>query len=177
MFYVWAIILVLVNAVWWFLNLLVLPGNTLMVLSAGLVTWLTWDTSKGWNQQMFSIYTLVAVFVLAIFGEVLEFFSGVAGAKTAGGSAWGKFGAILGAIVGAIVCTFLIPIPIVGSLIGACGGAFLGAYLLELAGGKKSKPALKSGAGAGVGRLTGTLIKLILGVVIWVIIAVAAFWP
>ena len=175
--YLWATLLVLVNAVWWFLNLLVLPGNTLMVLSAGLVTWVTWDPGKGWNQQMFSIYTLVAVFVLAILGEVLEFFSGVAGAKAAGGSAWGKFGAILGAIVGAIVCTFLILIPILGSLIGACGGAFLGAYLLELAGGKKTKPSLKSATGAGVGRLTGTLIKLILGVVIWVIIAVAAFWP
>ncbi len=52
--YLWATLLVLVNAVWWFLNLLVLPGNTLMVLSAGLVTWVTWDPGKGWNQQMFS---------------------------------------------------------------------------------------------------------------------------
>ncbi len=177
MVYLWATLLLLVNAVWWFLNLLVMPGNLLMAVSTGVVAWLTWDKSKGWNEQMFSIYTLIAVFVLAIFGEVLEFFAGAAGAKTAGGSVWGKFGAILGAVVGAVVCTFLIPIPILGSLIGACGGAFLGAYLLELAGGKKSKPALKSGAGAGVGRLTGTLIKLILGVIIWLIIAVAAFWP
>ncbi len=177
MIYFWATLLVLVNAVWWFLNLLALPGNTLMVLSTGLVTWFTWDRGKGWNQQMFSIYTLVAVFVLAVFGEVLEFFAGAAGAKTAGGSAWGKFGAIIGAVAGAAGGTFLIPIPVLGSLIGACGGAFLGAYLLEVAGGKKTKPSLRSGAGAGFGRLTGTLVKLIIGVVIWVIIAVAAFWP
>lgn len=177
MVYLWATLLLLANAVWWFLNLLVLPGNTLMVLSTGLVAWLTWDKSKGWNQQMFSVYTLVAVFALAIVGEVLEFFAGAAGAKTAGGSGWGKLGAIIGAIVGAAVCTFLIPIPVLGSLIGACGGAFAGACLLELAGGKKVRPSLTSGTGAGVGRFTGTLIKLILGVIIWVVVAVAAFWP
>lgn len=171
MIYVWATLLVVANTVWLSLTVLGLPGNWLMVASAALVAWLFWD------QQMIGRWTLVSLLVLAVVGEVLEFVAGAFGTKTAGGSRGGAFGALLGGLVGAIAGTFVIPIPVLGSLIGACGGAFCGALAFELAGGQELEPAVRSGVGAGVGRFFGTVAKLVVGVGIWVVAAVAAFWP
>lgn len=169
--YIWATILVVANAVWLSLNLFGLPGNWLMVGSTVFVAWLFW------NQQMITGYTLLGLLALAVVGELLEFIAGVFGSKTAGGSRGGAFGALLGGIVGAVAGTFVIPVPVIGSLAGACGGAFCGALAFELAGGRELEPAVRSGLGAGVGRFFGTVAKLVVGVGIWIIAAVAAFWP
>lgn len=177
MIYLWAALLVLVNTVWLCLNLLALPGNWLMVVTTVLLAWWQWDGGKSAWDQMFSIPVLVAIVALAALGEVVEFFAGVAGAQKGGATGWGSAGALLGGIIGAIAGTVLIPVPVLGSLIGACGGACLGAWGLELIGGRTMRPAIRSGVGGGMGRLTGTLLKLLLGVLIWLIVAVAAFWP
>ena len=112
---------------------------------------------------------------LALAGEACEFGAGLAGAKQAGGTRRGALGALIGALAGGIVGTFFIPL--LGSLVGACVGAALGAWALELTGGRSQRASLKSGVGAGVGRLAGTLAKLGAGIVIWLMVAVAAFWP
>jgi hypothetical protein len=39
------------------------------------------------------------------------------------------------------------------------------------------RASVKSGVGAGVGRLAATLMKLVGGAIIWLIVAVAVFWP
>ncbi|MFH1747127.1 MAG: DUF456 family protein [Planctomycetota bacterium] len=70
-----------------------------------------------------------------------------------------------------------IPILILGSLIGTCGGAAIGAWGFELYGGRELRASVKSGVGAGLGRLTGTLGKVVIGAIIWILVAVAAFWP
>jgi uncharacterized protein len=171
MMYLWATILILVNAAWLFLVLLGLPGNWLMLISTALVAWLYWD------EGMFSRWTLLAVLGIAVLGEVLEFVAGAVGTKQAGGSRGGAFGALAGGLIGAAAGTFVIPIPVIGSLLGACGGAFLGALSMELAGGREMEPAVRSGLGAGVGRFFGTVVKLVVGAAIWLIVAVAAFWP
>ena len=116
--YVWAVILVLTNAVWLALDLLGLPGNWLMVAGTLLVAWL--------KPQMFSVWTLVAIVIVAATGEGLELLSGALGAWKGGAGRRGSVGALLGGLIGAIVGTFLIPIPMLGSLIGACAGACLG---------------------------------------------------
>jgi len=36
---------------------------------------------------------------------------------------------------------------------------------------------VRSGLGAGVGRFFGTVAKLVVGIGIWIVAAVAAFWP
>jgi uncharacterized protein YqgC (DUF456 family) len=126
---------------------------------------------------MFSIATLVAITGLATVAEITEFVTGVVGSRKAGGTRWGAVGAIVGGIVGAILATPFIPIPILGSLIGACGGACLGAWGLELAGGRKMRESARSCVGAGVGTLAGRIVKLVAGIAIWLIVAVAAFWP
>jgi len=171
MIHVIAAVLVLLNAGWLVLVLLRLPGIWLMVLSTALVAWWQWDG------QMFSIWTLAAILVLALISELLEFFAGAAGTRKAGGSRWSAAVSIAGSIIGAIAGTFIIPIPVLGSLIGAIGGAALSAWLTEVAIGRKMDEAVKSGTGAGIGTFAGALIKLAFGVVVWLIIAVAAFWP
>jgi len=171
MLYLWATLLVLTNAVWLFLVLLGLPGNWLMVASTAFVAWLFWD------QGMFSRWTLLALVGIAVLGELLEFVAGAVGTKQAGGSRSGAFGALLGGVIGAIAGTFVIPLPVFGSLMGACGGAFCGALAMELAGGRDLEPAVRSGMGAGIGRFFGTVAKLAVGIVIWLVAAVAAFWP
>jgi uncharacterized protein YqgC (DUF456 family) len=175
MIYLCAALLVVLNAVWLLLVALGLPGNWLMVLSALLVAWWRWDAAPG--QPMFGTPVLIVICGLALAGEVAEFIAGAVGSKTAGGSRRGAVGALGGAVVGGIVGTFVIPIPVLGSLLGTCGGAAIGAWGLELAGGVSVRRSLQVGVGAGVGRLVGTLAKLGVGIAIWTIVAVAAFWP
>ncbi|HET6430297.1 MAG TPA: DUF456 domain-containing protein [Phycisphaerae bacterium] len=177
MTYLAATLLVVVNLACLALNLFQLPGNWLMVATTSLVAWWRWDASKGAGEQMFSVYVLAAMVVLAVVGEVLEFVAAAAGARKYGSSRWGSAAALVGGLVGGVVGTFAIPIPVVGSLIGACGGACLGAWSAELGRGRKMDHSVRAGIGAGVGRLLGTVIKIALGAAIWLIVAVAAFWP
>ncbi len=171
MFYLWSIALILLNAVWLVLVFFGLPGNWLIIISTCLFAW--WR----WADGVFSIYTLLAITILAVLGELVEFFASAGGAKRAGAGWRGSIGAIAGAVTGAIVGTFTLPIPVLGTLLGACIGAGLGAWGLELAGGRRLQDSFRYGIGAGVGEFLGITSKFILGVLIWLIVAVAAFWP
>lgn len=171
MLYVWLILLLLLNACFLAMVFFYLPGNWLVVISTALFAWWRWDDG------VFSIYTLVIITALALLGELVEFFAGMTGAKTAGAGLPGAAAAILGAVTGAIVGTFVIPIPILGTLIGACAGAALATLAVERLAGKKADESLRSGIGAGLGVFVGTVSKFSLGVIIWLIVAVAAFWP
>ncbi len=171
MLYVWAIILVTCNLGGLVLTLLQMPGNWLMVLLTVAMAW--WQ----WNAGMFSLWTLGAIVALALAGEIIEFFSSARGARKAGGSRWGSFGSLVGAIAGAIVGTFAIPVPVLGTLAGTCGGAFAGAWAMETLVGGQAKRAVRIGVGAGVGVLKGTAAKVTIGILIWIVVAVAAFVP
>ena len=171
MLYLWSIVLILLNALCLVLVLFGLPGNWLIVILTGLFAW--WHA----EDSIFSIYTLLAITVLAILGELVELFAGLAGAKRAGAGLPGSLGALAGAIAGAVLGTFLIPVPLLGTLIGSCIGAAVGACVLELFGGRRMKDSARLGVGAGIGRFLGTTVKFALGALIWLIVAVAAFWP
>lgn len=170
----WGIGLTVANLIWLGLTAIGLPGTWLMVIGTAVVAWIHWD---GGGPPMFSVPTLVVIVVLATLGEVVEFIAGIFGSTRAGGTRWGAGGALLGGVVGGIVGTFAIPVPFFGSLIGACVGAGLGAWGFELAGGLEMDRSIRSGVGAGIGRLLGTVAKLIAGAAILIIVAVAAFWP
>jgi hypothetical protein len=175
--YLVATLLTVLNAVWLFLVVLGLPGTWLMVASTLLVAWWRHGEGTAGSGSMFGTPLLVAIGVLALLGEVLEFLAGVIGSKSTGGSQRGALGALAGALVGGIAGTVLIPLPVVGSLLGACAGAALGALGLELHSGRALRASLWSGVGAGAGRFAGTVIKTAVGALIWVLVAVAAFWP
>jgi uncharacterized protein YqgC (DUF456 family) len=134
------------------LTIATLPGTWLILLVA--------IGCQLWQPQTFSWWTIGALAAMAALAEVLEFFSGAAGAKSTGGGKHGAIGGVIGALVGAIGLTFLIPIPIVGTLIGAVAGAGIGAAVAEQKFGKRSKEeAWKIGAGAAAGRLVAIFIK------------------
>jgi len=71
----------------------------------------------------------------------------------------------------------LIPIPVVGTLLGALIGTFLGAFLGEVTSERQRHPneTLQAALAASVGRLAGTLGKLGVGIVIWILLTFAAF--
>ncbi len=171
MLYLWSTILILLNGFWLVWDIFGLPGNWLIVISTCLFAWWRWD------QSVFSIYTLIAVAALAVVGELFEFFGGMHGAKRAGASWSGSIAALAGAITGAILGTFPIPILFLGTLLGACIGAGLGAWALEFSRGKKMEQSVRYAVGAGLGEFLGITGKFALGIVIWFVVAIAAFWP
>jgi uncharacterized protein YqgC (DUF456 family) len=171
MVYVLLFTLVVVNTVWLALVVFGLPGNWLIVLSTCLFAWWQWDAG------VFSIGTLVAIGILALLGEAVEFLAGAAGARGSGAGWLGSMAAVPGAVVGAVSGTFLIAVPLLGTVLGACLGAGVAAWAVEIARGQHREHSLRRGVGAGLGAFLGITSKLLAGVVIWMVVAVAAFWP
>ena len=165
-------LLLLVNAFGVFLVLLQLPGTWGMLLATTLMWW--------WQDERIGWVTLVVLAVLAIIGEIVEFIGSARGSRKAGGSkraamlslVTAVIGAILGAMLGSVVpvlCT------LIGTVIGACVGAGLGSYLGDRGAGRSHKDATQSGQGAAVGRLWGTIGKVLVAIVMWLVTAVAVF--
>ena len=165
------ILLILLNIIWLVLVFFGLPGNWLIVISTCLFAWWRWE------YDLFSIYTLVSIVALAVLGELFEFLGGMHGAKRAGASWRGSIAAIAGAVVGAIIGTFMIPILFLGTVLGACIGAGLSAWAVELSRGRKMEESVRCGLGAGLGELLGITAKVTIGIIICLIVTVAAFWP
>lgn len=171
MLYLWSTILILLNGVWLALVPFALPGNWLIVITTVLFAF--WRA----DDKVFSLYTLIIIAVLALLGELVEFFGGMGGARKAGAGLRGSLGAIIGAITGALIGTFLIPVPLLGTLLGSCAGAAIGACIFELSGTRKLQDSFRLSLSAGLGQFLGATAKLIIGLLIWLIVAVAAFWP
>ena len=168
MVYVYAVVLTLINLLCWVSILFGLPGTWLMVLFPVLLKW--------WQPDQFMVsWTVIEVAVgLAVLGEVLEFVLGAAGSRRTGGSTRGAVLALVGSIVGGIMGIAL-PVPLVGPLLGACLGAFVGALLGNLWAGRTLFQSLAAGRGAAMGQFWGTVLKLAIGAIIAIMLAIAAF--
>jgi uncharacterized protein YqgC (DUF456 family) len=142
-----------------------LPGLWIMVASAVAYNMIVPGDPIGW-------FTLVAVAVLALIAELLEFSLSGRYARKYGGSRRAGWGAIIGGIVGAMVG---VPVPIVGPVIGAFVGSFLGALIAELTGGSATRDATRVATGALIGRVVSTVLKVGIGftIGIWIWIAAA----
>jgi uncharacterized protein YqgC (DUF456 family) len=169
MFYFWITLLIILNAFWLVLVPFALPGNWLIVITTSLFAW--WR----WQDGVFSPYTLIAIAILALIGELVEFFAAAGGAKKAGATLLASVAAIIGAIAGALIGTLVLPL--LGTIIGACIGAGLAASIVELAAGKTPDASIRSGLGASLGHLLGSTAKLAIGVAIWLTVTIAALWP
>ncbi len=165
-YWIEAAILVAVNAVFVAANLLMLPGNWLMVgslcvflLFAGTTTGPDWTT-------------LLIVIGLAIVGEVLEAFTGAATAHKKGASRRALLLSLVLSMAGSIAGAFVVPIPVIGSAVGAiagaAAGAFGGAWLGEAWKGTEGVLRTEIGNAAMKGRMTGMMAKLAIGAAIFV---------
>ena len=149
-----------------FVALLQLPGLWLMLLLAGGYIWATGGVHMG-------LLPLVIMLILAVIAEIAETLASAHGARRAGASRTAMVLSVVGALVGGLFLT-IIPIPIVGTLVGVCVGAFMGAAIGELIRGRQAHQIVKSGIGATVGRLLGTLLKLMFGAIMLLIAAITA---
>lgn len=134
-----------------------LPGTWVM-LAAGVGYSILVPDSIGW-------FTLVAVTVIAVIAEVLEFTMSGTYTKKYGGSRRASWGAIIGGTVGAIMG---VPVPVIGSIIGAFAGAFVGALIAEYSVGSGAKASTRAATGALIGRAVAAAMKVAAGLMITV---------
>ena len=171
---VFALLLILVLLACWFLTLLGLPGNWLMVAATTAYAYLVPTQSVaalGWK-------TVVALLVLAALGEMVELLAGAVGTVGAGGSRRGAVLALAGSVIGGILgMVFGLPVSVIGSILAAvlfaAMGATTGAILGETWSGKGLKASWRIGKAAFWGRLAGTLSKMLLGATIILVVVVA----
>lgn len=163
-----AVLLTIVNGIGVALNLLMLPGNWIMVaaLCVFLLVVGSPDAGPDWT-------TVLVVAALAGIGELAEMFAGSAKAAKAGATRRAMVLSLVSSIALSIVGTLLVPVPVVGTAVGAIAGAalgaFIGAWLGETWAGTESKQRIEISHAAMSGRLLGMLIKLTIGVAIFVI--------
>jgi len=176
-YYAWSLMLLIAASIAWSTNFFTLPGNWLIVGLAALfvMSMETGEAATGLNWRAVALLAIIAAG-----GEALEFLASAAGAAKKGGSRRAIALAIVGTIAGSITGAIMgLPIPVLGSLIGAlaggAGGAFAGAYLGEMWKHGGSDKSITVGMGAAVGRLLGTVGKLLVGIVMLVVLAVRVY--
>lgn len=174
-----ALFLTLLALTSWAANILGMPGNWLLVLMAAACFYMRPEESLS----HVGLAPLVAMIVVAILGELLEFAASALGASRMGGSKRGTVLAVGGSVAGAIAGLFvgsLIPIPILGpviaSLLLGASGAFAGAIAGERWVGKDWDASIQIGSAAFWGRLLGTVGKAVCGTIACVIFLVAIWW-
>jgi uncharacterized protein YqgC (DUF456 family) len=168
-------VLVVLCVAAWLTSLFTLPGNWFVVALAAGFAWLfphEAGRGVGWT-------TVGAAIGLAALGEVIEFAAGAAGAAKQGASRRAILLALVGAMVGSIAGVLVgSPVPVLGSfimaLLGGAGGAFAGAYLGEMWKGRTVDERIAAGQGAFVGKIWGTLGKLVCGAVIIAVVTADA---
>ncbi|MGQ0793908.1 MAG: DUF456 domain-containing protein [Deltaproteobacteria bacterium] len=141
-----------------------LPGAFIILAAAVLYGW------YGEFSQI-TTETVIILAILAALSEVLDFALGIAGAKKRKSSNKAVVGSIIGGVAGAIVGA-----PLffgIGAVIGAFVGAFAGAFIVELIERKGLDQAVQSGWGAFLGKLSGTLVKGIIGITMIVLAVVS----
>jgi len=171
---VWLPLLLALMAIGWVLTLLGMPGNWLMVGATLGYVLLVPNNS----QVALSLTVVVVTAVLAGLGELIELVAGAAGAAKQGGSRRGAILALVGSLIGAVVGMLVgLPIPVVGSVLAALlfagVGALAGAIVGEQWKGRTLDHSWKVGQAAFIGRILGTLGKMLLGSVIVAVVLAA----
>jgi len=171
-YYLLALLLFVANSFSFLLNLAALPGNWLILVGSGLFAWLVKMDGHGIS------WTIVGVLLLmAILGELVEFFAATAGVAKYGASRRAMALSVVGSIVGSIMGAICgVPIPIIGSavaaMLGGAIGAFAGAALGEDWKGREFDDSLQVGVAAFWGRILGTTGKVVLGAIMVVVATV-----
>lgn len=156
------LLLILICLVSIFIIPLGLPGLW-VILAAGIGYSILVKGSIG-------TFTLIAITIIAVIAEVLEFTLAGTYAKKYGGSRRSSWGAIIGGTVGAIIG---VPIPVIGPIIGGFLGAFAGALIFEYSRGSGAEASTRVAWGALVGKAVASALKVGAGIAMtaWLILA------
>ena len=156
------LILILICLVSLFIIPLGLPGTWVMIAAAIGYSILV--------PHSIGTFTIIAITLIAIVAEVLEFTLTGTYAKKYGGSRRASWGAIIGGTVGAFMG---VPIPVVGPIIGSFVGAFAGALVFEFSRKGDAGTSTRVAWGALVGKAVAAAMKVAAGFVIavWLVIA------
>lgn len=147
------------------------PGSSI-ILTAILVWSIVTDfAGVGWP--------LIIIFVVLILSAIIEYLALYLGAKQAGASKWGQYGALAGMALGFFGLLPALPLggPLLGILVGAVIGAFIGEYLYRknLDEDNRIKQAFKASMGIIVGSVIGNIIEALLAAIA-VIIFILSTW-
>jgi uncharacterized protein len=140
------------------LALPVIPGSILLVAGTALVAWAGHFTRVGWGLIALSA-------VVAVLAWLVDLAAAALGAKAFGASRW----SVVGASVGLAVGLFLGPV-------GILAGPIAGAIIFELVRNPDVGRALRAGAGAFVGFVLGSAVKIALGFVLAGAVVLAVAW-
>jgi uncharacterized protein YqgC (DUF456 family) len=110
--------------------------------------------------QKMSWKILLLLLGLTILGELIEYISSVLGAKKFGASGKSSLAVLFGGLVGGIIGGLFMPL--LGSIFGAILGGCLTPIIMEYKSRKEWLPSFKAGLGVLVGRMGGTLLKLVI---------------
>ncbi|MCA9215854.1 MAG: DUF456 domain-containing protein [Planctomycetales bacterium] len=164
-YYVWALLLFVLNVVAWTSNIFTLPGNWIIVALTAAFAWLFPSVDGSTNVSWWCVLGLI---ILAGIGELIEFFASAAGAVKHGASRRAIVLSLIGSIVGSFAGVVIgAPVPVIGSAVGAivfgAVGAFAGGYWGEQWRGNQHDQRIAVAQGALTGRLFGTFGKLFVG--------------
>ena len=125
--------------------------------------YLLYGLATGWQDYGWTVMIIWGV--ITVLSVMLDYYAGAIGAKTYGASRAGVWGSVIGAIAGIFVF----------NVAGLIIGPFVGALAGELIFGRSFRDAFRSGWGALLGFLAGSLFKVVLalamiGVFLWLII-------
>ena len=169
-----AMLLLVLIFVFWLLNLLNLPGNWMMSVAT-----LVYMPLIPEDRRLAVTWPVVmALLLLATWGELVEFAASAWGVTKAGGTRWGAGLALIGSIVGGIAGIFFgLPIPILGQILAAllfAGlGALVGAVVGERIAGRQFPESMQVGRAAFWGRLLGTFGKVSVGAVMGMLVLIS----
>jgi uncharacterized protein len=119
-----------------------LPGSLFLVGGVFLIAWAGKFAVVGWG-------TVIVAAVLGIAIAAVDWLAGLMGAKAFGASKWGMLGGAVGLVVG-----LFLGVP------GVLLGPAVGAFAFELAKDPDLGQAARSGVGALIGFLVGTVLKV-----------------
>jgi uncharacterized protein len=154
------------------LNVIALPGNWLI-----LATGIAMSIYHGGHNPHWVFLVVILIILLA--AELIEFLSGMIGARKFGASKTAAWAAIGGTIIGGIVGIPPITLVTLGMdhLLAAVAGAYLAAWFVELLKKRPLKEASLAALGAALGRGTGLVAKIGAGILAWAILLLAWLIP
>jgi uncharacterized protein YqgC (DUF456 family) len=142
------------------------PGTSLVVVAIAI-----WGILQGFSQVAIALAVALVVLLCSVAIDLLATYWG---AKQAGASKWGQYGAILGFFLG--LFGLLPALPFGGPILGMIVGPFVGALAAEFIYSRKLWRSVKASIGILVGTIVGNLIQGALALAS-VIVFVATTWP